>query len=91
MKIKDENGSTKTITLKLSKTIMVNFGTNIQHYALKGKLVTSSYKENRKALVNLFGEDILKSIEDAFKFYSSEAKKNKNTISYILKNNFENI
>ncbi len=89
MKIKDESGNTKTIKLRLAKTIMVNFGTNIQHYALKGKLVTSSYKENRKALLNLFGEKILKSIEEKFKTCSSKNRKNKDIKENILNREFE--
>lgn len=51
----------KPIWLKLEKPILVNFGTNIQYYALRGALVTSSTKQNQEAFNTLFGKSLMKS------------------------------
>lgn len=61
--IKGEDGKPKKITLKLIKPILVNFGTNAQHYAMGGALVKSSYKQNRQSFVDLFGEDTMDKLE----------------------------
>lgn len=58
--IRGKDGKPKKITLKLIKPILVNFGTNIQHYMLKGALIKSSYKQNKEAFIQLFGEKAVK-------------------------------
>lgn len=82
----------KSIWLKLEKPILVNFGTNVQYYALHGALVTSSTKQNQEAFNTLFGKSLMKSYLKNFyknkknKLSSSDFKNDGQIGEWILNN-----
>ncbi len=93
--INTKNGP-KSIWLKLEKPILVNFGTNIQHYAMHGALVTSSNKQNQEAFNTLFGESLLEqylenySKNKKYQLRSSDFKENGQIGQWILDENNQN-
>ncbi len=73
IEIKDKDGNPKKITLRLIKPILVNFGTNAQHYALGGILIKNSYEQNKRSFIDLFGKDIINKLsKKVYKFNDKE-------------------